>query len=285
MIIKNQYDNPKDFEIKSNINALGKAIIDVNRIACKNDLKIWLGFGALLGIVREKRLLPWNNDAELGFHYEKNYSHKLIKIADELSLLGYNVYFYSTIGCLTIKKVGVVVNVNCIWNENGMAVRPHEECVKWFNKEKWSFSNYLSHYSYWLARSMSIYTKNITIKKIKNASWNERLKICVITFNRIIPRQIRRWIHYSFVVLAKISGAKFQKTAIPFHYFDEFEEIKFLENKIRIPKKNKELLEYIYGPHWNIPKAGWSFYDNKNKNESRIKYINESWDYKNALII
>ena len=58
---------------------------------------------------KEKRLLPWNNDAELGFHFEENYHKKIIKIADELSLLGYNVYFYSTIGCLSVKKIGVVV--------------------------------------------------------------------------------------------------------------------------------------------------------------------------------
>ncbi len=277
--------NSKEFKIKSDVDQLGKTIIDVNKLASKYNLKIWLGYGALLGMVREKRLLPWNNDAELGFHFEENYHKKIIKIADELSLLGYNVYFYSTIGCLSVKKIGVVVNLNCFWKEKEFLVRPHEECVKWFSIKKWSFSHYIAHYSYWLARSMSIHTQKISIQKIKNSTRSEIVKNILITINRVIPKKIRTLLHNIFVSIAKKAGAKFTKTAIPSHYFDEFEKINLLGEEIIVPKKKEQLLEYIYGKNWKIPKENWSFYDNKNKKESNIKYINESWDYKNALII
>ena len=113
-------------------------------------------------MIREKRLLPWNSDAELECHYEKNITQKFIKMVDELSLNGYNTYYYSTIGCLTVKKPGVIINVNCLWKEKDMTIRPHEECVKWYNKKRWGLSEYLSHYSYWLARSLFINTRNIT---------------------------------------------------------------------------------------------------------------------------
>ena len=75
---------------------------------------------------------------------------------------------------------------------------------------------------------------------------------------------------------------KFSKRVIPFHFFDSFISIDFYGDKITIPEKNVELLEFIYGKDWEIPMDDWVFYDDKNKNLTKIRYIDESWDYKNT---
>ena len=54
---------------------------------------------------------------------------------------------------------------------------------------KWSFSHYIAHYSYWLARSMSIHTQKISIQKIKNSTRSEIVKNILITINRVIPKK------------------------------------------------------------------------------------------------
>lgn len=278
-------EDSKKFPTLSNIDSLAESIIEVNNIAKKNGLHLWLSWGGLLGIIREKRLLPWNSDAELECHYEKNITQKFIKMVDELSLNGYSAYYYSTIGCLTVKKPGVIINVNCLWKEKDMTIRPHEECTKWYNKKKWNFFDYLSYYAFWLARSMSIYTKNITFKKFRRAERKEKIKIILILFNKILPRKFRRWLDIKLMHFAKKCGGGFSKRAIPFYFFDSFISIDFYGDKITIPEKNVELLEFIYGKDWKIPMDDWVFYDDKNKNLTKIRYIEKSWDYENSDFI
>ena len=274
-----------NFTKRSNVDSLAESIIEVNNIAKKNGLHIWLSYGGLLGMIREKSLLPWNNDAELECHYEKNITQKFIKMVDELSLNGYNVYYYSTIGCLTVKKPGVVINVNCRWKEKDITIRPHEECVKWHNKKRWGLSEYLSHYSYWLARSLFIYTKNIKFKNFQIAKNKERIKIIFILMSKFLSKKFKKWLYIRLINFSKKCGAKFSKSVIPFHFFDIFISIDFYGDKITIPEKNVELLEFIYGKDWKTPMDAWSFYDDKNKKSTKIIYIDESWDYENADLV
>ena len=278
-------EDSKNFPVLSNIDSLAESIIEVNNIAKKNGLHLWLSWGALLGIIREKRLLPWNSDAELECHYQNNINKKLINMVDELSMNGYNSYYYSTIGCLTVKKPGVIINVNCLWKEEDMTVRPHEECVKWYNKKKWGFYEYLSHYSYWLARSLFIYTKNISFKNFRMAKNKERIKIVFILINKFLSKKFKKWIYIRLINFSKKCGAKFSKRTIPSHFFDSFITIDFYGDKIDIPEKNVDLLEFIYGKDWKTPMDDWVFYDKKNKDKTKIRYIDESWDYENTDFI
>ena len=152
----------KNFKVQSNTKELSNAIIEVTKCAEKNGLICWINYGALLGIIRENRLLPWNNDAHLCCFYEDNFKNKCLKIADELERKGYHTYFYPTVGALNIKKKGVDVNINCVWRENDKCLRPHEE-AEYFSKK-----HIISHVLYWLSRSFSIYTPNISLKKFYN---------------------------------------------------------------------------------------------------------------------
>ena len=265
-------ENYNNFKIKTDVESLAFSIIEVINTAKKYDLYCWLNYGALLGMVREKRLLPWNNDGELSCWNEKNIKKKAIHIVDDLSRNGYNAYYYSTIGTINIKKPGVDININFIWDENSMGTRPHEECSK-FNKKF-----ILSYIFYWFAISMSTYTSNISFKKFVRAKTKEKIKIIFIFINKIFPRKIKKKLYKIFMQLAMMGGSEFGKTGIPSFYFKDFINIDFYGSKVLIPKKNKELLEFIYGENWEVPLENWSFYSNKNRKASKIKFINKIFD-------
>ena len=269
----------EDFSAQSDTKGLSEAIIDVNNVAKNNNLHIWLNYGALLGMVRENRLLPWNNDAHLCCEYEDNISEKFIQIVKDLDKKGYRTYYYPTVGAVNIKKRGVNVNINIVWIENNYYVRPHEEAAKYKK------ANLVSHVLYWLGRSMSIYTPKISIRKFFDADLREKIKILLIIKNKFIPKKLRKVIFEQLIRFSKNGSIAYQKTAIPVYFYKDFVSIDFYGDKISVPKKSTELLEYIYGKTWKKPMSNWSFYDKKNKSISRVEYIDESWDYKNLDFI
>lgn len=73
---------------------LSKNLIDINRV-CK-DLKVpcWLQDGTLLGLIRDGKLIPWDNDADMGCH-EDNWTDK---VSERLKDLGFNVENRAGIG-------------------------------------------------------------------------------------------------------------------------------------------------------------------------------------------
>ena len=75
----------ENFEIRSDVEELAPAIIDIMNVALSNGVTCWLNYGALLGMVRENRLLPWNNDAQLCCWYEEDISIKFINITNQLN--------------------------------------------------------------------------------------------------------------------------------------------------------------------------------------------------------
>jgi len=75
-------------EGKNGIIAL-KMLEDVSRVLKKNDVEFWLESGTLLGIVREKRLLPWDNDVDIAIKEESK--DKLLFSLKEIASLGYRV--------------------------------------------------------------------------------------------------------------------------------------------------------------------------------------------------
>ena len=87
-----------DFPTRSNIKNLVQTIHDATEIAQRHGVQSWLCYGALLGMIRENRLLPWNNDAELGCWYTSDINSKVKRITADLNKRGYTVYYASTMG-------------------------------------------------------------------------------------------------------------------------------------------------------------------------------------------
>jgi hypothetical protein len=116
-------------------------------------------------------------------------------------------------------------------------------------------------------------------------STKDLLRTVYVGIFRILPCIVRKKLFLFFFNLSQKLGGIFQKTGIPLHFFETLSTIEFYGNNILIPKNSKELLKFIYGEEWHIPKDAWSFYKNENKSETSIMFIDEIWDYSQMEII
>lgn len=267
------------FSIQSDVSKMAKTIQDVINIGESNGLTCWLNYGALLGMIRENRLLPWNNDAELCCWHEPGISQKFQIIVDELNSVGYACYYYSSIGAMSVRGEGVIVNVNCLWREGDNIVRPHE------NAAQAGYAPLISRVFYWIATFLGAYPSGFIRFNEQKISRNIVTKSVLVTILRIIPLFIRKKLFILMIQMSGWLGGKFKKTAIPAKYFNEFKKIEFYGGEVLVPEQSEGLLECIYGKEWNVPKENWSFYDKKNKNDTGVVFLNEKWNYQTMELL
>ena len=53
-------------------------LIEIINLLDKNEISYWVCHGTLLGIVRDKDLIPWDHDIDIAVWDEKNLKEKLI---------------------------------------------------------------------------------------------------------------------------------------------------------------------------------------------------------------
>jgi phosphorylcholine metabolism protein LicD len=68
-----------------------KLLNDVTDVLDKYDVKYWLDFGTLLGIVRENRILPWDDDIDISI-FESDIEIMKTKVMPEIKKLRYRGY-------------------------------------------------------------------------------------------------------------------------------------------------------------------------------------------------
>jgi len=265
------------FKVRSDVEKLAPAILEIMEVTRDNGVDCWLNYGALLGMVREKRLLPWNNDAELSCWNTYRINEKFISITDKLNELGYYAIYYSSIGSIGVKSKGVVVNINIYWPEGSLAVRPHELPS--------TTGSLLARIFYWLSIFMGSYPKKFDLSKRLHLPFSQLLKVFIISIFSIFTIDIRKIFIVYFINVSKKLGGIYQKTGIPAIYFKDFKMIKFYGSNAMVPKNSNDLLEFIYGKNWNIPMDNWSFYHDENKSKTGIKFLNQMWNYKKMDIV
>lgn len=268
----NDVDN---FSIQSDVTKMAKAIKEVIEVCKSNGITCWLNYGALLGMIRDKKLLHWNNDAELCCWYEEGISQKIELIVNELNRAGYASYYYSSIGAISIKNEGVIVNVNCLWKENENVIRPHETAAQK------GYASSLSRVFYWAGTLACSYPSGLISYKNQKNKFKSIIKSIVVSFFRIFPKIFRKKFFLLMIVISEFFGGKYMKTEMPFKYFKELRKIDFYGSEVFIPKSSEELLEYIYGNEWKIPKENWSFYNKENQKHTGISFKSEKWKYEN----
>ncbi len=265
-----------DFSAQSDTKVMAPAILEIIKLCSSYNIECWLNYGALLGMIREKRLLPWNNDAELTFWHREGVSKDLIRLVDELNRRGYTACYYSNIGAVSVRLKGAVININAVWIEGDNAVRPHETA------HKFGYAPFLAILFFWTATLMSAYVGR---EWHANSSIKSRLKYFLINSLRLIPRLIRKKIILLLTKLSAKAGGVFQKTALPKELYSSLVPCEFYGGNVLVPEKSKELLIYLYGKGWNIPKENWSFYDKANEADTGVEFLEESWDYSKMEVV
>ena len=230
------------------------------------DLKPVVLFGALLGIVRDSDLISWNNDIELGVH-EDNWKESIIdEVCLKMRSNGYIVNYYSLNKAISIrdKNGHGELHINRFVERNNMICRPLEP-------SDLRYANFFSFYLYFCALLL---TADLDINSLKLT------KRVFYSINKILSNRVRQIFALIILKIALMFTTCKGIFLFPFN-IQNTKPHKFHNVIINIPIEPEKVIQSIYGDNWRIPKRGWSYYDPKNANITKIMKLNERWDYKN----
>ena len=87
-----------------------KALREVKKMLDKHNITYWLDAGTLLGAMRDGKLIPWDNDIDLGTWYKD--IDKIINIVDSLRNKGFLVCFHLNFISLRYRNGNINIDIN-----------------------------------------------------------------------------------------------------------------------------------------------------------------------------
>ena len=218
-----------------------------------NNINYWICHGTLLGIIRNKSLLTWDNDIDFAV-WEDEYSKE-----DILKIFSINKGFrkeisLEEINSLHFETMGKRVDINFYTRDKDKAF------IKWaVLTDEYYNKFYLVKILYQFV--ISFLVNNVTIKK---AVKSQKGKIfTTIKSLIIIPLAILRKM-LSTTTKKKLLEKSYKKYDIigysyPIHLM-KFKEIEFMGMDISIPEKPEDVLKFTYGEDWKIPKKNYVWF-------------------------
>ena len=257
------------FTPQSDTENLPLSVLHISAIFARSDVKTWLCYGALLGMIREGRLLPWNNDVELGFVSNKLSSSTIRSILRTLASHGYIATYYSTSRSFSVwhPRLAIQVNINHFADNGTFLGRPHETCSQPGNG-----ASLLAQFFWWLSTILGAKVE-FQLHDLPFIPLVRLIRILLIFFIQKFPLFLRSTLSY-LIYTALYQFIPSSKTMIiPREFIFPLSSLEFYGGQISSPKQPNELLRYLYGDTWNIPKENWSFYHTENRSESRVQYL------------
>ena len=186
----------------------------------KNNLLYFIDTGTLLGAVRDKMFIPWDNDIDLAVIGGDTSTTNLLKVSKLLYALG----FYVT---LTKKEIAICSRdgVNLGIKLYKKQASHYEACMGKVYRHRLFYSKY---------KAISLFVKFSQVFKLKlSCIWQMKLLF---------------WAKYD------------EKTVIiPFEFVDAIIDYNFYNIIVKVPNKPERYLAYRYGENWKVPKQDYDY--------------------------
>lgn len=212
-------------------NSVYEILKKLKKILDSNKVIFWLRDGSVLGIVRDKELIKWDTDVDIGIWWED--FEKLSLIDYEMKHAGYKTHLDEE----SLNIIGKDFNIDIATHK-----RKGDFAYHYYIQPKKFIGNILD-YIVWILSLREEYKEGIIsdylTKKIINLIKNIpfRIKIYKI-FNKL-------YVGYGVI--------KYQKS-IPLRFFENLKEVKTHDISLKIPKDFNEYLTYRYGEDWRTPR-------------------------------
>lgn len=224
-------------------------------------------FGTLLGIVRDGDLIEWNNDIELGVLSSDWNEDEISILCSELRQLGLIITYYRLNRAISIRtrdRAGEV-HINYFGKLDG-------QCCRAIEPSDLRFANIFSFVVYCFANMLSADLDPQDGKK---------LKFLFLYLNYLIPYKIRKKVSL-FLIKTSLWFTTCKGVYVFPFTLNCIEKINFHGFQVNVPSNPEKVVKEIYGAEWSIPKRGWSYYDPKNADETKIKKAKAVWEYANG---
>lgn len=215
------------------------ALQEVDAVMAEAGIPYFLDTGTLLGTVRDKRFIPWDNDIDLGILKTPGIEAKLARMSQALHAKGFS-YFRSVKAAYFIKSPDVEIG------------------MMFYDSEGEFYVNEFRRANYKYGRLSELY---FLIKAM-------RAGYIVDYGGYSIGKKLRRW-------LIKIAGAKrfrkekqysrmfdlqIKEIRIPKKFFDTLKPLSLYGSSYLAPYPPEDYLEMRYGK-WNIPVSDYDYFE------------------------
>ncbi len=218
-----------------------KDLRDIKHIFDKAKVIFWLDAGTLLGAVRDKKIIPWDNDLDISIMH-KNHK-KVAKLTPEFKKKRFEVstdyYKDGSLRKLKLKRAkNFSIDIVFIKVKNNMA---------WYylkfteRKEK----------RYKILRKCAIAARRL-ITKIFPAYNKSRV-------GKLITK-IYFSIYKGTVFSKKSKHSKMIPYCVPLKFYTKLNKIRFYGMEFNTPNNVGLYLSKRYGKNWKVPKKDWSYW-------------------------
>ena len=212
-----------------------------------HGIEYWLDMGALLGFVRNGKIIPWDHDIDLS-----TWHTQVPKIYDALQELwdkGFKLSFHEWKDCIFIhyRSKDCLISVSLYHLSNNKATKT------WFLHNQMIIGQILDYFDRVLLPSE--YRYEFEDSRIPPFITTDLYKI-----GDILPSSLRGHFIKTIRLVYKKIGCKQVHLAIPSYFFQNLSTIKFYGMELKVPTKTEEYLVYRYGKDWRIPKKKYVFY-------------------------
>ena len=213
-----------------------KNLVDSILILNKIKIRYWVCHGTLLGIIRDKNLMPWDNDIDLGL-WKKNLKKNLILKCFQEKKFQIKKKFFDNDNIITFKRFGgrdVDLNIYELTHDKKYAFQRH-----------YAHSNIVMKLIYVLSISGSYKGKhNQIINKFKFS------KNLFIKLKKFLIKNNLFYKQAGFKTSAKL--------------FNNIKKYQFNGLILNVPSNYKEYFFQIYGPSWRKTKKQYNREKNPN---------------------
>lgn len=219
-------------------------------IFSKNNIPYWVDQGTLLGIIRDKKIIPWEWDLDFGVFENEISRTKLenaflengFKIENK-----FNKKYYIHFQFENERKVDIT-----------FYKKKKDFALTYFEGPHGFYGRFIKHFFSVLKN------KKISIKKSNKI---KRLLFYFLDSILLIPTYNKYTSNLFFNIINQrinsLGPASLRSYKIPFSYINNRNNIQFLGIKIFIPSKPVKYLEYAYGKTWNIPIKNYTWFNEK----------------------
>lgn len=210
----------------------------VKDVLDKVGVTIWLDSGALLGAVRNGKMIGWDTDIDLGAWYDN--INKIVSAFPLFKERGFQVSLRRRYGFVVIRKGGIDIEVVLFRRTGDYA---------------WKLCRASGNIE--LLLSGCLYALGL------DTYWNPRGRRIIRKSKLFLgPLPLKLKCFLTNVTWFVMEGCDcIYPWVIPKHYFEKLSTIQFYGMEFNIPFNVEKYLEYRYGCNWRTPNKNWRLID------------------------
>ncbi len=212
----------------------------VKMVLDEEGVDFWLDCGTLLGAVRDGKIIPWDNDIDLGA-WRKDFD----RIDQAIQRLQNEIY--------TVHHPEEV-KIICGYSQVNITLYrlKDDEATRSFVVE----DNYFSGFVFSISKLLEDEKNAISVSENIPISFTNALG----TIFSKIPSKIRSELAFVLKNLHEMCSSKVI-VSVPSKYFTDLSKIEFYGMEFSAPSPIEEYLKFRYGDDWRTPKKDYVYYE------------------------